>query len=78
MAEEVIVAQAQTIAEKLNDPDGMWFYYKAIRILGFDICYQLCSLTLDKYRRGEIKTSPGAYYNGCVTKEIRERRGHAA
>ena len=78
MAEEILVAQAQTIAEKLNDPDGIWFYYKAIKILGFDTCYQLCSLTLDKHRRGEIKTTPGAYYNGCVAKEIRGRSSHGA
>jgi len=70
---EELLAQAQIIAEKLNDLNGLRFHKWAVWKLGFDTCYQLCSLTLDKFRRGEINISPGAYYNGCITREIRER-----
>ncbi len=77
MDKDTLLAQAEAIAGRLNDLNGIWFHYKAINKLGFHICYQLCSLALDKFRRGEVKTSPARYYNGCITREIRERRTRA-
>ena len=73
MAKEIIVAQAQTIADRLNDPNGLWFYYKAVRVLGFQTCYELTSHALDMSRRGKLRETPGAYFNGCVMQEIEKR-----
>lgn len=64
--------QAKLIAERLNDLKGIWFHYKAIKVLGFQQCYELASLALQQYREGKVRTSPARYYNGCVVREIRE------
>lgn len=60
--------------EKLNDhPDSIWFHYKAVKLLGFQTCYELSSLALQVDRDGGVKTTPARYYNGCIMKELRER-----
>lgn len=74
MTREEIVANAQVILQRLNDyPNSLWFHYKAIKILGFQRCYELASLALQQHREGKVRTSPARYYNGCVVREIRER-----
>ncbi len=69
---EEIKAHAQIIAERLNDLDGFWFYYKYIKILGFQRCYELASLSIQEFREGRIRTSPARYFNGCVRRELKE------
>jgi len=60
--------------DKLNDhPDSIWFHYKAIKLLGFQTCYELSSLALQEDRDGRVKSTVARYYNGCVMKELEER-----
>ncbi|OGG02401.1 hypothetical protein A2Z33_05055 [Candidatus Gottesmanbacteria bacterium RBG_16_52_11] len=73
MNHERIEAEARIIAEKLNDLNGLGFHCKAIYLLGPQTCYELSSHTLDMERRGKLKKSPAAYYNGCVMQEIQKR-----
>lgn len=67
---ERLLGQAQTIADRLNDRNAIWFHYKAVKLLGFNKCYELSSKTLIDKREGRIRTTPARYYNGCVMKEI--------
>ena len=66
---EIIKSQALIIAEKLHDLNGFWFHYKKIKTIGFQKCFELCSLSLQLAREGRIKTTAARYYNGCVQKE---------
>lgn len=68
---KILLSQAEIIAERLNDEKAIWFHYKAIKILGFQKCYELSSLTLAECREGKVKTSSAKYYNGCVMREIK-------
>lgn len=66
---EEFLAQAQIIAERLNDMNAIWFHYKYVKKLGFNRCYELASKVLLDKREGRIRTSVARYYNGCVIKE---------
>lgn len=71
-----IGAEALVIAERLGDPKGLLFYCFAVRKLGSDRCFRLCSVALEAARNGYVKTSAARYFNGCVKKEIRETNTH--
>jgi hypothetical protein len=73
MTEEEMISKAQIISTRLNDPDGFWFYYKAVKLLGFQICSELVSLTMEMHRLGKLKRSQARYFNGCVLRESKER-----
>lgn len=70
MTRKELEAKARIIQERLNDnPNSVGFHCKAIKVLGFQRCYELCSITLEIYRDGDIRTTPARYYNGCVLGE---------
>lgn len=73
---EEIKVKAQMIADRLNDPKGIWFHYKYVLILGFQKCYELTSLAIQEYKAGKVKTSIRQYYNGCVMREIQKKGGY--
>lgn len=73
MKRERLEAEAKIIAEKLRDVNGLGFYCKALLVLGIPTCHELCSISLDMERRGKLRTSVGAYFNGCVMREIESR-----
>ena len=74
MTDERILTEARIIAERLSDLESIRFHYKAVLRLGFDTCYELSSMVLQADRDGRIKTTPARYYNGCVMKELDERK----
>lgn len=67
------LAEAEIIAQRLNDADAFWFHFMAVNRLGFDKCYELCSLALLAYKEGRTRGSAAKYYNGCIMKELKER-----
>lgn len=72
MNRQQLLSEAKIILQRLNDhPNSIWFHFKAIKMLGFQKCYELASLALDEYRVGNIRTTPARYYNGCVMREIK-------
>ena len=73
MSRDKRLAEAKIIAERLSDNNAIWFHFMAINRLGFDKCYELASIALLARREGRINVTPARYYNGCVTKELRER-----
>jgi hypothetical protein len=73
MEKEVLESQAQTLADRFRDTQGLGFYCMAILKLGFSRCYELASLSLELARDGRVRTSAARYFNGCVMKEIKER-----
>lgn len=73
MDREILLEQAKTIADKLDDQNAVWFHYKSVKTLGFDKCYELCSLALEKATYGNLRTSPARYYNGCVMGEVKKQ-----
>lgn len=75
MDKNIILAQAQSILDKLHDnPDSIRFHFKAVKLLGISKCFELASLTILKQRDGQITSSLGRYYNGCVMKEINKKK----
>jgi len=73
MQKEMLESQAQTLADRFGDSEGLGFYCMAILKLGFSRCYELASLTLQMTQEGRVNTSAARYFNGCVMKEIREK-----
>ncbi len=72
-------AKARIILNRLNDSDSSFFFYlMAVRKLGFDKCYELASQAILAFRDGHIRTSLVRYYNGCVMKEINEKKQNYA
>lgn len=79
MRRQQLLAEVQIITEKLNDLDAKWFHYKYIKLLGFQRCYELASYALQLYREGKISVNPASFYNGCVRREVDQRKEkHAA
>lgn len=70
---EIIKAQAEFIAERLNDRKAIKFHYYAIKKVGFNKCYELSSLALQVFREGIVKTTAARYFNGCIKKEIQKK-----
>jgi len=63
--------KAHLLMDRLSDhKSALGFHYNAIKLLGFQRCYELASIALEAYKSGKVRTTLARYYNGCIKKEL--------